>query len=215
MRNAIRTRTDPEPTWDIAYLFPGQGTWSEEDYLALNGNYLVEFTDGYLEVLPMPTMSHQKILAYVYGLLFTFASAGDLGTVLFAPMRVRVGRGKYREPDVLFMRRQHAARMGEDFWKGADLVMEVVSGDKGDRNRDLVKERRDYARARIAEYWLIDPDKGAVVVLRLSGGRYVVHGEFGKGTIARSHLLPGFAVDVDRVLAEGSRPARKKRSGRG
>jgi len=33
----------PEPAWDVARLFPHQGAWSEQEYLELNGNRLVEF----------------------------------------------------------------------------------------------------------------------------------------------------------------------------
>ena len=45
-------------------LLPSQGNWSEEDYLWLTDctSRLVEYTDGYLEVLPMPTDKHQSIL---------------------------------------------------------------------------------------------------------------------------------------------------------
>lgn len=39
-----------EPLWAIAQLFPYQGYWSEDDYLDLNTNHLVEFSDGYYEV---------------------------------------------------------------------------------------------------------------------------------------------------------------------
>jgi hypothetical protein len=28
---------DVEPAWDIAKIFPAQGTWAEEDYLLLPG----------------------------------------------------------------------------------------------------------------------------------------------------------------------------------
>ena len=50
-----------EPAWQIATLFPNQGVWDEGDYLALTTNHLVEFSDGYIEVLPMPTMSHGSL----------------------------------------------------------------------------------------------------------------------------------------------------------
>ena len=45
-------------------LLPPQGCWSEEEYLVLTDhrNRLVEFTDGFLEVLPMPTDKHQSVL---------------------------------------------------------------------------------------------------------------------------------------------------------
>ncbi len=50
-----------EPVWEIAYLFPPQGSWSAEQYLALGTNRLIEFDHGSLEVLPMPTLAHQLI----------------------------------------------------------------------------------------------------------------------------------------------------------
>ena len=54
-------------------------------------------------------------------------TAGNLGEVLFAGVRVRLWPGKFREPDVLFMRAEHAGRITDEYWEGADLVMEVVS----------------------------------------------------------------------------------------
>jgi Uma2 family endonuclease len=177
-------------------LFPDQGSWSEDDYLELDTNHLVEFTHGYVEVLPMPKTSHQQIVQHLSNLLLAFVSARSLGTVLFAPLRVRLRRKKYREPDVVFMLSEHADRMGEDFWLGADLVMEVVSDDPELRERDLVKKRSDYAKAGIPEYWIIDPDQRKVTVLKLDGRQYTVHGEFGPGTRAESSLLEGFGVDV-------------------
>jgi Uma2 family endonuclease len=187
-----------EPTWAVAHLFPTQGNWSEEDYLDLNGNQLIEFSKGFLEVLPMPTTSHQMLVLYLYGLALAFTESRDLGTVLVAPLRVRLWREKYREPDLVFMLKAHADRIGEEYWRGADLVMEVVSGegDQESRRRDLVTKRREYARAGILEYWIVDPQNQQIVVLRLAGKRYVIHGEFPKGTIASSHLLEGFTVDV-------------------
>ncbi len=49
-------------------LLPPQGAWSEEQYLVLNdhGTRLVEFTDGCLEALPMPTDKHQSVLAFLF-----------------------------------------------------------------------------------------------------------------------------------------------------
>jgi Uma2 family endonuclease len=131
-----------EPTWAVAELFPTQGNWSEEEYLALPDNRLMEFSNGVLEVLPVPTTSHQALVAYLYGVLFAFASRSDLGQALFAPIRVRLWPGNFREPDILFMLKAHARRIGEEFWDGADLVMEVLSADPKDRRRDLVVKRQ-------------------------------------------------------------------------
>jgi Uma2 family endonuclease len=204
-----------EPAWEVARLFPAQGHWSVGDYLNLDGNFLVEYSQGYIDVLPMPTSSHQRLLAYLYGLLLTFVVSRDLGEALFAPLKVRIQRREYREPDILFALKEHANLKGERYWKGADLVMEIVSPDAKSRRRDLKKKRRDYAKAGIPEYWIIDPLQEKITVLRLSEESYSVHGEFARDEIASSHLLPGFTVDVsaafDSQNPNGAKPAKAKR----
>lgn len=100
------------------------------------------------------------------------------------------------------MLKSHSRRVREEFWDRADLIMEVISSDPEDRRRDLVTKRREYARARIPEYWIIDPLKEIITVLRLSGSRFLVHGSFGKGFEARSRLLPGLTIDVSEAFAQ-------------
>jgi len=191
----------PMPAWEIAYLFPPQGQWSEEEYLSLRGNRLVEFSDGNVEVLPMATEIHQLIVAHLYGLLLAFARAHDLGTVLFAPLPIHLRPGKYREPDVFFMRKENAHRRHNDFWEGADLAIEVVSED--DPQRDLSTKRNEYAHAGIPEYWIVDPRRREITVLTLAGDRYEDNGPYRPGQQAPSKLLPGFTVDAAHVFAAG------------
>jgi Uma2 family endonuclease len=190
-----------KPAWDIAKLYPAQGFWDEDDYLALNTNWRVEFDDGSIEVLPMPTTAHQLTVLFLYRMLFAFVSSRKLGTVLAAPLPMRTLKTKYREPDVLFLFAKHQARRGNRFWQGADLVMEVVSKGKKERRRDLVLKRKEYAATGIPEYWIVDPLKSEVVVLQLSNGQYVVAGRYGSGQKVKSVLLRGFEVDVDAALA--------------
>ena len=95
---------EAEPTWEIAHLFSNQGEWGEEEYLALETNYLVEYSHGNLEMLDTPTRAHQRIVAYLYKLLIEFILTHKLpGEVLFVPMQVQLWPGKYREPDILFL----------------------------------------------------------------------------------------------------------------
>ncbi len=187
-----------EPTWDVAKLFPDQGTWSPEEYLELNANRLVEFSHGILEVLPMPSQTHQLMVLYLYRLLLNFSETRRLGMTLVAPLPVQLWPGKFREPDVVFMLAANAARRGEQYWEGADLVMEVVSSD--DRRRDTETKRREYAQAGIPEYWIVDPQNEQLTVLTLDGDSYAVVGEFAPGETAVSRLLDGFAVEVTAVF---------------
>jgi Uma2 family endonuclease len=195
------TEVEGEPVWAIAYLFPNQGEWREEEYLALETNRPVEFSNGYLEFLPMPTQTHQFIVFYLYRLLLSFVEAHQLGVVLGPPFRVQVAPKQYREPDVMFMLAEHDGRRTEAYWVGADLVMEVVSGGREDRKRDLVTKRREYGEAGIVEYWMVDPAQQQITVLQLQGEGYNVHGEFRPGEVATSALLSGFMVEVAAVFA--------------
>jgi len=173
--------------------------WTEADYLAFDENILIEFSDGRAEVLPMPTTSHQMILAFLYGKLAAFVAARNLGTVLFSALRIRLKEGKYREPDLVFMKAENSGRMGEVYWDGADLVLEIVSEN---RDHDLITKRREYAEAGISEYWIVDPREGRITVLRLEAGSnvYAEFGSFERGSIARSAMLDGFKVDVTVAL---------------
>ena len=191
-----------EPTWELLHLYPAQGRWSEEDYLALNAPFLVELSDGCLEFPPMPTILHQLIVDYLHSMLKDFVRAHAEGLVLFAPVPVYLWLGKFRQPDILFLR-PGRRRHRKEYPKGADWVMEIVSGEPKDRERHLVTKRKEYAKAGISEYWIVDPELSTITVLTLKGKTYREHGVCGSGSRATSHLLPGFAVSVDAVFAAG------------
>jgi Uma2 family endonuclease len=179
-----------------------QGLWTEEQYLKLSGqtNRLIEFTDGVLEVLPVPTETHQMLLALLYELLKNRVRH-EGGVVHFAGLRVRIRPGKFREPDVLLLLAAGDPRRQNAFWLGADLVVEIVSPDNPER--DTVDKRLDYAEAGIPEYWIVNPLDETIAVLTLRGDAYATHGVFRRGEQATSPLLPGFRVSVDAVFDAG------------
>ena len=184
---------------------PSQGCWSDEHYLWLTDHTrrLVEFTDGRVEVLPMPTERHQIILLFLYRLLYAHVhDAPREGVVVTSGLRMRVREGKFREPDLLLLRDRSDSRRQDRFWLGADLVVEIVSPD--DPARDLVVKRADYAEAAIPEYWIVDPRAESVTVLGLTPNGYVERGAFARGDVATSSLLDGVTVDVTALFdAEG------------
>jgi Uma2 family endonuclease len=179
----------------VLELLAAQGQWEEDAYiwLADKANRLIEFTDGYIEVLPMPTDDHQLLSQYLL-LDFLAVLRPRGGVIQYAPLKLRIRARKYREPDLLLLLDASDQRRGKRHWTGADLVVEIVSPDNP--ARDLVEKRRDYAEARIREYWIVNPLDETVVVLQLQGNDYQVHGIFGRGTRATSALLPAFGVDV-------------------
>jgi len=197
--NGSEAAPTSEPAWDIARIFPNQGQWSEDDYLALETNHLVEYSNGNIEVLPMPTKTHQAIVFFLARVLFWFVDLHKLGRVFPAPLRVKIFNGKFREPDVIFLKTANAEKGTEEYCIGADLVMEVVSDDY--RKHDLETKRFEYARSGIPEYWIVDPMLQQITVLKLAADTYEPEGVYQPGDHARSALLPGFAVDVTAVFA--------------
>ncbi|MEO8269138.1 MAG: Uma2 family endonuclease [Aureliella sp.] len=161
-----------EVAWDVATLFPPQGEWSPDEYLSLTDDIvrLVELTDGQLEVLEMPTRSHQQTVLFLISQLSAWCQHHHAGTALTAPIRVQLRPGMFREPDIVFATTGNLSVVGEAYWTGADMVMEVVSASSKSRRRDLEQKRREYAVAKIREYWIVDPHKATVQVLELSNG---------------------------------------------
>lgn len=191
----------PSEAWKnlLEEILPPQGRWSEEEYLVLTDhrNRLVEFTDGFLEVLPIPTDRHQTVLKSLFLAFFGFVEPRG-GKVHFAPLRLQIRPGKYREPDLLLLLSAVDPRRQDRFWLGADLALEVVGDDRPER--DLVDKRGDYAEGRVPEYWIVNPQTETVTVLSLRGDAYEEAGVYGRGEAAASVLRPGLTVAVAAVF---------------
>ncbi len=152
------------PVWRIATLFPDQGAWSEQEYLALETNRRVEFDSGFMEVHDAPTDQRQAIISFLIVALNALAQQIG-GIVRPAGLRVRLWERKYREPDVVFLGNRSSDRRQAKYWDGADLAIEIVSESLEDRKRVLVTKRLEYAQAGIPEYWIVDPAQETVTVL--------------------------------------------------
>lgn len=200
----VRHSKAGEIVWELAERdHPRQGEWTERDFFAID-NRRVEFSNGFLEFLPVPIESHELIMSCLFEALRAYVRKSQIGgIVLPSGMKVRMRNGKLRDPDVKFMRRENASRRGERWWDGADLAIEIVSGGSADRKRDIETKVEEYAQTRIPEYWIVDPKAKKITVFKLNGhGKaYTVYGEFKVGEKATSVLLEGFAVDVADALA--------------
>jgi Uma2 family endonuclease len=187
---------DNEAIVDLAAL---QGMWTPAQYLAItdHSRRLIEFSDGAIEVLPMPTDQHQLISRW---LLFTLVPILQQigGMILYAPLRLRIREGVFREPDLLLVCSANDPRRQNRFWLGADMVIEIVSSD--DPERDTVDKVADYAEAAVQEYWIVNPLDETISILILEQTAYTRYGVFVRGQTARSLLLPDFVVDVAHVF---------------
>lgn len=200
LEERLRRPVRGEPVWPLAKRFPLQGTWTVDDYLTLVTDRGAEYVEGCVEFLPMPTEFHQWVAGFLYRHLFDAITGRGLGRVYQAGYKVSVPDG-LREPDVVCVLNENAARIGQQFTAAADLVVEVVS--PNDPRHDWVTKRAEYAAAGIPEYWIADPRDRTLTILTLDPGatEYREAGRHCEGETARSVLLDGLTVDVTAVFA--------------
>jgi Uma2 family endonuclease len=96
-REKRKTRSNGrrQPAWDVALGFPMQGDWTEDDYLAFEanfGNRMVELANGCLEVLPTPSLKHQRIARWMANEMDAFILPRELREVAMASSRTATSR---------------------------------------------------------------------------------------------------------------------------
>jgi Uma2 family endonuclease len=141
---------------------------------------------------------HQQIVSFLGKVLGTFVEQHNLGIVLSAPFQMKLEHG--REPDLLFVAREHQNRLKETYLDGpADLAVEIVSPESAERDRGA--KFYEYARGGVPEYWLMDPQIQWAEFYRLEEERYRMTfcGEEGE---YRALTLPGFWLRVEWLWQE-------------
>jgi len=195
---------DGEPAWEVAYLLPTQGQWTEEDFFQFHTNRMVELADGHLELLPMPTWLHQLIVELLFDRFRDHVRQQNLGgKVLMAPLPAKLFPGTVREPDLLYVCAENLPANVRDYPQKIDLAIEIVSEGAEAHKRDYVDKLADYAKAGVAEYWIVDPEQTLVTIFVLDGTTYRVAQECHPGDLARSTLLDGLAIPVNDIWTLG------------
>lgn len=201
---ALRQARRGEPVWELARQFPLQGEWTEEDYWRFSFERMVELSNGCLEFLPMTSVWHEIIVRFLADRLLHYVAERHLGDVFRAPVEIRLWKGEIRQPDVFWLNREEVARLRRLQFKGqprsTELVMEIVSPGPDAVERDYLTKRQVYARARIFEYWIVDPEQQQISLLVLDGENYTTVGEYAAGAIVESRRLPGFKIAIDDVF---------------
>ncbi len=123
------------------------------------------------------------------------------GTVLDAPLPIRLFSRTIREPDVMYFAPGSEPADPRGYPTRVDMAIEVVSEGVEARKRDYEDKRSDYAKAGVSEYWIVDPDDQIITVLSLDGEQYSERGKFECGQTASSKLLPIFSIDVSELMS--------------
>jgi Uma2 family endonuclease len=170
--------------------------WVDEDVHA-------EWVDGEVIVQMPPKEPHQRVVAFLIQLMGLFIQLYNLGRLLPAPFEMRaIPDGSAREPDLIFVAREHLDRLSEERLSGpADLVVEVISDDSVARDR--ADKFYEYQEAGVREYWILDPRPGrerSDFYVLDAKGRYRPVPPESDGRY-HSTVLPGFWLDVDWVTS--------------
>ncbi len=172
---------------------------SYEAYLALpDENRIVEWVDGEVVDHVPPSPVHQDIADILTMLLKAYVNQLGLGRVNSAPLEVKLWPGgPSREPDVFFAGNDKLGQVGDKRFDGApDLVVEVVS--PSSLTLDRITKFREYERAGVGEYWIIDPrpfQQQADFYVRDADGLFVP-AEIDDEGVYHAHVVPGFRLQA-------------------
>lgn len=197
-----RAQSTP-PRDDLGHRTPIDGrptTYNE--YLSLPEGAGYSLLGGLLFREPAPTVDHQVVVDNVLALLRGHARTTGVGRAL-REIDVHLDEANTPVPDVCFVSAERLDRLDRRGLHGVapDLCVEVLSPSSARRDRG---EKADlYARHGCREYWLVDPERLLVDVLRPGAeGTFVAAGAFGVGGVFESRAVSGLRVMVVEVFAE-------------
>jgi Uma2 family endonuclease len=183
-----------------------------EEYLAYDdeSDNLYELVDGSLVKLPPESEPNDSIANFLFlkfaqfGIPFRLIRPGKC-EIQVPVLQPKDAANRY--PDLVILDEVHLTLTQKRLTIKIEmppplLVVEVLSPGRANRERDTDRKRAQYAKRGIPEYWLIDPEYRAILVLKLEGEQYVEVGQFGEKDSIQSQLemLQGFQMTVEQIL---------------
>jgi Uma2 family endonuclease len=170
--------------------------WCDEDTLA-------EWVQGEVLMTSPAGLRHQDLVAFLTTILRAWVRAHNLGIVIPAPFQMRlpapVDTG--REPDIIFVAREHLGRLRNTYVDGpADLVIEITSPESISRDRGT--KFVEYETAAIPEYWLIDQERRQVEFYQLGPDGHYHPAALSLDSIYVSPVLAGLRLPVEWLWEE-------------
>lgn len=160
-----------------------------------------EILDGEHYVTSAPSLWHQTASANLTYFFVGFLRRNPLGRLFHAPCEVVLSEHDIVQPDLLFISRERLAILTEKNVQGApDLVIEILSDNTSRRDKTL--KRDIYERSGVLEYWLVDPQRQMVRVLRISDAGFDAALDFSAaaGDVLTTPLLPGLEIPVGEIF---------------
>ena len=167
------------------------------EYLATMYRPDCDYVDGEVQERNLGERSH-SLLQFILAAIFN-ANRREWGVIAAPEIRVEVGPGRYRIPDVAVMRRSDPAT---PIVRVAPLVcVEVLSPE--DRIGRMQERFADYFRMGVEHVWLLDPEsRNAWVAVRDGSLQRVAEELVVEGTAIRVRLREVWA-ELDEMLGVG------------
>ena len=158
-----------------------------------------ELVEGELVMVPSPTTHHQSISGNLEHFLRDFVRKHGMGLIYYAPLDVVFSQEDVVQPDIFYISKGHSEIITNENIQGApDLIVEILSPATAERDRTY--KRTLYARHGVQEYWIVDPGKGSVEVMRLGEVGFETAGIYRKGESLTSPLLQGLRLNLGEVF---------------
>jgi Uma2 family endonuclease len=160
-----------------------------------------ELIDGIAYAMSAPNDRHQAILMELARQIANFLVDKPC-KVRPAPYDVRLFYEEDESDDVVVQPDISVicdeSKRGSEGCRGApDLVVEILS--PSNTAIEMQRKLELYRDAGVREYWIVNPDRGAVTAYRLEGGRYVTQ-FYRAADRVRSAALPGLELALDAVF---------------
>lgn len=178
-------------------MIPQKRPLTFEDYRSWPDESRCELIDGDPYAMSSPSSLHQELLTSLVLALTPFFRGR--GCRLFpAPMDVKLSEHDVVQPDLLvvFDLKQIQATHIEG---PPRLVVEILS--TSTLRHDRVRKLNLYARAGVAEYWLITPHPFMVEVMRLDNGMFATAGSYTEAGRLGSPEFPDLELDLSELYA--------------
>jgi Uma2 family endonuclease len=179
-----------------------------EQWAALDDEIEGELVDGVLEEEEMPSFLHEIVVAWFIRTLGTWARRRR-GQVAASETKIAVGPRRGRKPDVSVYLPSGMPELSSPLIRVAPhVVVEVASPRPRDVRRDRVDKVRDYARAGVPYYWIVDPQLRSLEIFELaSDGRYAIALTAAQGRV-RVPGCTGLSIDLNALWSEVDDAAR-------
>jgi Uma2 family endonuclease len=149
-----------------------------------------ELYDGEVYVVPAPIPEHQIVQHAMTELLRRYVVEHG-GFAIDAPIDVVFSENDVLQPDVVYFtgERSHLVDVKRPIRYAPDLCVEILS--PSTRDTDRGRKMQMFARFRVPEYWIADPESRAIEIHRLRGDAYVLVETASGEAPVTSPLLPG------------------------